>query len=173
MTATSLIATNFSVGTITTGPFDPFPPMTGEIAPTTFYLAVKVWSYQIKGYSFEIPALSTQTSGTFSQVVWKNSKAHRMCSQRVHQRRRVRRVLLYPPVRIRSCRKHPHPLVHALQERLPCQPRGLGRVKIPLLQHTPNETNKSCAVFHADCYYQLRFSMFRFFFQMDKQDPRT
>ncbi|KAG9061953.1 hypothetical protein KI688_006670 [Linnemannia hyalina] len=39
-----------------------------------FYLAVETWYAQIQGYDFEDPSQSTQNSGTFSQLVWKNSK---------------------------------------------------------------------------------------------------
>ncbi|KAK5805539.1 CAP domain-containing protein [Linnemannia elongata] len=41
---------------------------------TDFYLAVETWYAQIKGYHFEDPSQSTRDSGTFSQLVWKNSK---------------------------------------------------------------------------------------------------
>ncbi|KAF9900564.1 hypothetical protein EC991_007163, partial [Linnemannia zychae] len=39
-----------------------------------FYLAVKTWYDQIRGYNFEDPSHSSRNSGTFSQVVWKSSK---------------------------------------------------------------------------------------------------
>ncbi|KAG0198359.1 hypothetical protein BGX33_012414 [Mortierella sp. NVP41] len=41
---------------------------------TDFFLAVQIWYDEIKGYSFEDPSKSTRYSGTFSQIVWKNSK---------------------------------------------------------------------------------------------------
>ncbi|KAF9139145.1 hypothetical protein BGX30_008297 [Mortierella sp. GBA39] len=41
---------------------------------TDFSLAVETWYAQIQGYNFENPSQSTQNSGTFSQLVWKNSK---------------------------------------------------------------------------------------------------